>query len=243
MPGIADVGKFAVDQLIGIFQAKKYCDIIFNDYPAGAIVDDSILSTPKAEILFYIDPKKRQDLVLITADAQAMTPRGIYEISDYLTSLIHQMGVTQILSLGAYPMKRAKPNEFNIFITSTEMKYIEQFLETGECKKVNKGVIIGANGLIPTLAKARFGIEGIVLLAETDNSAVVNENFTDLQASISLLEMVGRHFNLPIKKSFSSQKINEITKDMDAKRKELEQELESFQPDVQLTDVDKSLYI
>jgi len=243
MPGIADVGKFAVDQLIGIFQAKKIWDIIFNDYPAGAIVDDSMLSTPKAEILYYEDPKKKQDLILITADAQAMTPRGIYEISDYLASVIHRLNITKIVALGAYPMKRARGEDFSIFITSTEEKFVNYFTSTGDCKKVNKGVIIGANGLIPTLAKARFGIEGIVLLAETDNSAVANENFTDLQASISLLEMVGKHFNLPIKSTFTTTKIGEISKDLESKRKELEQELESFQPSIPITDVDKSLYI
>ncbi|MFX0180952.1 MAG: hypothetical protein ACFE78_12240, partial [Candidatus Hodarchaeota archaeon] len=48
MPGIADVGKFALDSLIGQLDAKNFMDIIFDDYPAGAIVDDSILSAPKA---------------------------------------------------------------------------------------------------------------------------------------------------------------------------------------------------
>lgn len=243
MPGIADIGKFAIDQLIGIFQAQKYCEIIFNDYPAGAIVDDSLLSTPKAEILFYLDPKKKQDLILITADAQAMTPRGIYEISDYLVTIIHQLGITKILSLGAYPMKRNKSDVYPIYVTSTEEKYVEFFMNSGEFKRISKGVIIGSNGLIPTLGKARFGMEGIVLLAETDNSAVMNENITDLQASITLLERVGKYFQLPIKSTFSSNKINEISKDLESKRKELEQELESFQPNVAMSDVDKSLYI
>ena len=55
--------------------------------------------------------------------------------------------------------------------------------------------------------------------------------------------MVGRHFNLPIKSTFSQTKIGEITKDLDAKRKELEQELETFQPTIPITDCDKSLYI
>ncbi|XEO77902.1 hypothetical protein WKT22_02936 [Candidatus Lokiarchaeum ossiferum] len=243
MPGIADIGKFAVDQLIGIFKARKYCEIIFNDYPAGAIVDESLLSTPKAEILYYLDPKKKQDLILITADAQAMSPRGIYEISDYIATLIHQLGVVKILALGAYPIKNAKAEQGSIYITSTETKYIDQFLNSGEAKKVSKGVIIGSNGLIPTLAKARFGMEGIVLLAETDNSAIMNENITDLQASIHLLELVGKHFNLPIKNNFSENRITEISKDLETKRKQLEEELETIQPHVELADVDKSLYI
>ncbi|KKK89935.1 hypothetical protein LCGC14_2728140, partial [marine sediment metagenome] len=53
MPGIADVGKFALDSLIGQLDAKNLMDIIFDDYPAGAIVDDSLLSAPKAEILYW----------------------------------------------------------------------------------------------------------------------------------------------------------------------------------------------
>lgn len=243
MPGIADIGKFAVDQLIGIFQAKKYCEIIFNDYPAGAIVDESILSTPKAEILFHKDPKKIQDLLLITADAQAMSPRGIYEISDYIATIIQKLGVGKILALGAYPIKKNKSKNIDIYVTSTETKFINQFIETGETKLVKKGVIIGSNGLIPTLAKARFGIEGIVLLAETDNSAIMNDNMTDLQASIQLLELVGRFFRLPIKNNFSSNKIDEITQDLETKRKELEKDLESTQPHIEITEVDKSIYI
>jgi hypothetical protein len=243
MPGIADIGKFAVDQLIGIFQAEKYCEIIFNDYPAGAIVDESLLSTPKAEILIYKDPKAIQDIVLITADAQAMSPRGIYEISDFIASIVNKLKIKRIITLGAYPIKRMRDDITKIYITSTEEKYISKYLETGEFEKVSKGVIIGANGLIPTLAKARFGIEGIVFLAETDNSAVMNDNYTDLQASIQLLELVAKHFNLPIKSTFNANKIDEISKDLEDKRKKLEEEFATVQPQVAITDIDKSLYI
>ncbi|MHA2473877.1 MAG: hypothetical protein ACXAES_11650, partial [Promethearchaeota archaeon] len=56
MPGIADIGKFALDSLIGQLNAENLMDIIFDDYPAGAIVDDSLLSAPKAEILYWKDP-------------------------------------------------------------------------------------------------------------------------------------------------------------------------------------------
>ena len=243
MPGIADIGKFAVDQLIGIFSAKKYCEIIFNDYPAGAIVDDSILSTPKAEVLYYLDPKEKQDLILITADAQAMSPRGIYEISDYMAGLIHQLGVSKILALGAYPIKQDSNNSTNIYVTSTEREDIDEYLKHGVLKKVNKGVIIGSNGLIPTIAKARFGITGVVLLAETDQSAVMDDSFTDLQASVKLLEIAAINFQLPIKNQFSANKINEISNNLANKRKELEKDLDSIQPKVKVADADKTLYI
>lgn len=243
MPGIADIGKFAVDQLIGIFHAEKYCEIIFNDYPAGAIVDESVLSTPKAEVLYYRDKKKTQDIILITADAQAMTPRGIYEISDFIAELIYNLGVTQILALGAYPINRSNPDAVDIYITSTESENLPTLFENKLLKKVKKGVIIGANGLIPTLAKARFGISGVVMLAETDKAAIMDDNFTDLQASVKLLETAAEHFHLPIKNQFSDKKINEISENLADKRKELEKDLDQIQPKLNLKDNDRSLYI
>jgi len=108
MPGIADVGKFALDSLIGQLSAQNLVDIIFDDYPAGAIVDDSLLSAPKAEILYWKDPNELRDLLLITADAQSLTPKGIYKISNFLTELIHQYGIKLIIALGAYPVSSRK---------------------------------------------------------------------------------------------------------------------------------------
>jgi hypothetical protein len=66
---------------------------------------------------------------------------------------------------------------------------------------------------------------------------------TDLQASIQLLELVGRFFRLPIKNCFSSNKIDEITQDLETKRKELEKDLDNSQPHLEIAEIDKSIYI
>jgi proteasome assembly chaperone (PAC2) family protein len=245
MPGIADVGKFAIDSLIGQLDAKNYMDIIFDDYPAGAIVDDSLLSAPKAEILVWTDPNNERDIMLITADAQSLTPKGIYKISNFLTEIIYQCGITLILALGAYPVSSRKMNSKlpKIFISSTNREILNDYLGKGNCEKIQKGVIIGANGLIPTLAKARFGIDGLVFLAETDNMAMVNEDITDLRASITLLEMLKKSFTLPIKKKYSLENIDDITKNLQLKRDQLEKDLDTFQIGIDADDKRKSLYI
>ena len=244
MPGIADVGKFALDSLIGQLDAKNLMDIIFDDYPAGAIVDDSILSAPKAEVLYWKDPNELRDIILITADAQSLTPKGIYRISNFLTEIIHQYGIALIVALGAYPInsRMIKSKIPNIFVSSTNRKILENYLLVTDCQKIQKGVIIGANGLIPTLAKARFNIDGLVFLAETDNMAMINEDITDLRASITLLEMLKRSFTLPIKKKYSLENIEDITKSLQSKKNQLEKELDSFQV-IDTEDKRKSLYI
>jgi len=244
-PGIADVGKFAVDSLIGQLKAQNYIDIIFDDYPAGAIIDDSILAAPKAEILVWKDPDKLRDILLITADAQSLTPKGIYKISNFLTEIIAQCGVKLIIALGAYPISSQKinPKVPKIYLTSTNRDLLEKFLMKNNCEKIKKGVIIGANGLIPTLAKARFSIDGLVFLGETDNLAMVNEDITDLKASITLLNMIKELFSLPIENKYSLDKIEDITKNLQEKRNKLEQDLDTFNFIDNTEEKKKSLYI
>jgi proteasome assembly chaperone (PAC2) family protein len=244
MPGIADVGKFALDSLIGQLNANNLMDIIFDDYPAGAIVDDSILSAPKAEILYWKDSNKVRDIMLITADAQSLTPKGIYRISNFLTEIINQYGIKLIIALGAYPLNSRKLDSKvpKIYASSTNRDILNKYLSLDNCEKIQKGVIIGANGLIPTLAKARFNIDGVVFLAETDNIAMINEDITDLKASITLLEMLKKSFTLPIKKKYSLENIEDITKNLQIKKDQLEKDLDSVQL-VDAEDKRKSLYI
>jgi proteasome assembly chaperone (PAC2) family protein len=244
MPGIADVGKFALDSLIGQLNAQHFMDFIFDEYPAGAIVDDSLLSAPKAEILVWEDPDKLRDILLITADAQSLTPKGIYRISDFLADIINQCGIKLIIALGAYPVNNRKLSAKipKVFVSSTNKDLLEGYLVKNGCEKIQKGVIIGANGLIPTLAKARFNIDGLVLLAETDNIAMINEDITDLKASITLLELIKKSFTLPIKKNYSLENIDDITKNLQNKRDQLEKDLDTFQF-IDTEDKRKSLYI
>ncbi|MBA7504485.1 hypothetical protein ES706_03129 [subsurface metagenome] len=243
MPGIADVGKFAIDQIIGLLKAKPYLEIIFNDYPAGAIVDDCLLSAPKAEIMFWKDPNNIRDFFLVTADSQALNPKGIYKISDFIASLMYKFKIKLIISLGAFPTNNPSKSP-SIFFSTTNKDFIDQFIKDGKCKRIKKGVIVGANGLIPTLVKARFNIDGIVFLAETDNIAVINDEITDLKASISLINLLKENFNLPIERKYTLEKIDEITKNLKIKKEKLERDLDNFHlMDKNSEEKRKSLYI
>ena len=245
MPGIADIGKFALDSLIGQLRAENYMAIIFNEYPAGAIIDNSLLSAPKAEIFIWKDENRVRDIILITADAQSLTPKGIYKISNFIAEVINECGVKFLVSLGAYPITRRRLNSKipKVYATSTNLKILENFIKKNECERIQKGVIIGANGLIPTLAKARFDIEGLVFLAETDNMAMVNEDITDLKASITLLQMLKKSFSLPLKKNYSLENIEDISKNLQIKKDQIEKDLDSFNYVDPEDDKRKSLYI
>ncbi|MHA1870806.1 MAG: PAC2 family protein [Promethearchaeota archaeon] len=243
MPGIGDIGKFAVDQLIGILNAKKLYEILFYDYPAGAIIDDSVLSSPKAEILLYKDRTKKRDILLVTSDAQAMTPRGMYEFSDLISEILFEFRVEKIIALGGLPI-RTKNDEMKIFITKTEEFDLSEF-KYPNIEKINKGVIIGSNGLIPTIAKARFEIPGMVFLVSIVKNLNNSDSITDLKSSITLLEFISDYLDLPIEPNFSDDKISEISKDIEEKKKNLEKELNIYEniSEEQNTEQNKSLYI
>jgi len=243
MPGVADIGKFAIDQLIGLFGANKVYDILFYGYPAGVIIDQSIISTPKSEVFFWKDENNQHDLFFVTADAQPMNPREIYELSDYIVRLLVRYKIKFIVSLGGYPVQSNHVVDPKIFVTATATKYVKKLVDKKICQEISKGVIIGANGLIPSLASIKFGVDGIVLLSETSNMALMNENITDLNASMKLIKVLDSLFNFSLNIDFSRKNVESMSKNLEKKRKELESELDIAQTLNAKEEKEKVLYI
>ena len=243
MPGVADIGKFAIDQLIGMFNAKKAFDVLFYGYPAGVIVDQSLISTPKAEIFFWKDSEENHDLFFLTADAQPMNPREIYELSDYIVDFLMKFQIECFISLGGYPVQNNQVIDPKIFITSTSRKFVDKLVCKNTCHEISKGVIIGANGLIPSIAHMKKGRDGIVLLAETSNMALMNENITDLNASMKLLKVLDSLLNFSLNIDFSKRNVESMNKNLEKKRKELEQELDVSQTVTAKAQKERVLYI
>ncbi|MHA1747015.1 MAG: PAC2 family protein [Promethearchaeota archaeon] len=243
MPGVADIGKFAIDQLIGLFNAKKIYDILFYGYPAGVIIDKSIISTPKAEIFYWKDSKNKNDMIFITADAQPMNPREIYELSDFLVEFLTKFNISLIVSLAGYPVQINRVLKPKVYITATSDEYLDNNLKEDLCEVLSKGVIIGANGLIPSLANLKYGIDGIVLLSETPHNSLINENSTDLNASLNLIKILDRLLNFSFDIDFSCANVEKMNRDLERKKKELESELDITYSKASKGEKQKVLYI
>jgi proteasome assembly chaperone (PAC2) family protein len=224
MPGTADIGKVALDQLIAALQPEKIMEITFDDYPAGAIINESLLYAPKAEVYLWKDPRGMQDILFVTADAQPMSPKGIYGISEYLSGLMFRFGIKLIVSLGGFPLeqcnKRAK-----VYISATSQAVLEPYLKYPNVEKIVKGVVLGVNGLVPTLAKMKHDIEGVVLLAETNGYEAMQNDAYDLRASVNLVEVLQNQFNLPIEAKFTEDKIQGMETKLVAEKESIKEEL------------------
>ncbi len=225
MPGTADIGKVAVDQLVAALRPEKIIEICFDDYPAGAIINDSLLYAPKAEIYLWKDPQEKQDIFLITADAQPMSARGIYGISEYISNLMFKFGVKLIISLGGFPVEHCNNKYTKVFISGTSKEILTPYLEKPNIERISKGVVLGTNGLVPTLAKMKYGIEGIVLLAETNGYEAMQSDAYDLRASITLMEILQGHFDLPFEAAFTEEKIQGMELKLNAEKESIKEEL------------------
>ncbi|MHA1300875.1 MAG: PAC2 family protein [Candidatus Helarchaeota archaeon] len=223
-PGVADIGKIALDHLVKNLNAEKIMDITFSDYPAGAIINESLLYAPTAEVYFYKDPRKQHDLFLITADAQPMSPRGIYTISEFFARLMADYNVELILTMGGYPIER--PNKkTNIFVTATSKQLLDDFAKNGRVQKIVKGVVVGPNGLVPTLAKRNYNIDGLVLLAETDGYAAMNSDSYDLKASLALIDLLNQELCLTLVSEYTHKQIEKMEVKLNNEKETIKQEL------------------
>ncbi|MHA1131082.1 MAG: PAC2 family protein, partial [Candidatus Helarchaeota archaeon] len=225
MPGTADIGKVAIDQLTAALHPDKIMEICFDDYPAGAIINDSLLYAPKAEVYLWKDPEGCHDIFLVTADAQPMSPRGIYGISEFISNLMAKYGVKLIIALGGFPVEHCN-KKTKIFLSGTAKEVISPYLNLANVEKISKGVVLGPNGLVPTLAKMKYDINGIVLLAETNGyEAMQNTDAYDLRASISLIEVLHNQFALPFETEFSEERIQGMEAKLTAEKESIKEEL------------------
>ena len=234
MPGTADIGKVAIDQLVAVLKenVEKVMEISFNDYPAGAIINDALLYAPKAEVYLWKDPEGKRDIFFVTADAQPMSPKGIYGISEYISNLMDKFGVKLIISLGGFPVEQTDKLT-KVFISATSKEVLEPFMSFTNVEKISKGVVLGPNGLVPTLAKMKFDIEGVVLLAQTNGYEALNSNDTyDLRASVALVQILHTQYSLPFEGQFSEDKIQGMETKLQAEKESIKEELGLTEPKV-----------
>lgn len=226
MPGTADIGKVAIDQLVAVLQdsIEKIMEITFDDYPAGAIINDSLLYAPKAEVFLWKDPEGRHDIFFVTADAQPMSPRGIYGISEYISNLMFKFGVKRIVALGGFPVEQ-RDKVTKVFISATSKEVLDSYLEFPNVEKISKGVVLGPNGLVPTLAKMKYDIEGVVLLAQTNGYDAMQQDAYDLRASIALIQILHNQYSLPFEAQFTEEKIQGMETKLNTEKESIKEEL------------------
>ena len=101
LPGVGNVGKLAATHLIEELKAKKCVEIYSSHFPPQVLIDEEgIVKLVNNELYYYNGNNRTRDLLFLVGEYQGMDSSGQYDICTKLISLIKNLGVTTIYTLG-----------------------------------------------------------------------------------------------------------------------------------------------
>ncbi len=193
LPDMTEVGALAVRKIVEALNAEKIIEVEFTDMPPMVIVENGVVRPPQIQVYLWSSPSDERSLLLVTGDDQPMTAPGIYTLSEQIAKLLADFKVKFLITLGGY-LSECENGERKVYFTSTGDL---EFPEMKKLERMPKGEIIGANGLVPVIAKEKYGIEGVILLSKVDSKVAIAGK-TDLEATKLLLKTLKEYLNLPI---------------------------------------------
>ncbi|MGI0046684.1 MAG: proteasome assembly chaperone family protein [Nitrosotalea sp.] len=188
LPGSGYVGKLAVDHLIEELKGVPFANIFSSSFPPQVLVQPDGTMDLMKNTLYYCKSESC-DLVILSGDAQPVSPESEYEMAEEITKICEKLGVKTIYTLAAY-ITGAFTKTQKVYGTSTSPEIVKEFPKHG-VHPMNSGSITGMNGLIIGVGK-RKNITGICLLGETSGYVV------DAKASKSVLETLARILDLKL---------------------------------------------
>ena len=222
LPGIANVGRIAIEGLIQLLNAQSYMEFYSEDFPSSVFVQEGILQFPKSTLYLYRSaPDEEHDLFLLTADFQPSTGKGVLEYADFVAQEFDTLSIRRVLALAAYEQNypdffTSYPNPPRLYVSATTQAFRDELLAVRGATITSVGMINGANGIIPSWAATRYGLEGGCLLGET--LGVIK---ADYRASREVLDGVAQLLGVQTDLSFLDEAVSKVVEFIDWAKDEL----------------------
>lgn len=188
LPGSGYVGKMAIDYLIEELKGIQFVNIFSSSFPPQVSVQaDGTIDLMKNTL--YYCKSKPNDIILLTGDAQPITPESEYAMAEEIIGICEKLGVKNIYTLAAYITGSFSKNP-KVYGTSTSLQVVKEFSKQG-ILTMNGGSITGMNGLMIGAGKTK-GITGVCLLGETSGYVV------DAKASKAILDILSKILGLKL---------------------------------------------
>ena len=191
LPGIANVGKAAIETLVHVLDAEHVMDFFSNDFPPRVIVQKGIARVPKSTIhLYRAAPDEPHDVLILTADFQPSSGSGVFEYADFVASEFSTLGVREIYALAAYEQGYSEyfesyPSPPRMYVSASSEDLLRRISAIRGSIPTEEGMVVGANGIVPAWASSMYDMESACLLGETLGIIKV-----DYRAAKELLENV-----------------------------------------------------
>jgi len=204
MPGIANVGKLAVEYLIHKLSAKRFLELYSEHFPEWVIQDEGLVNPLKVDFFYCRPEDMKHDMILVTADAQAATPLGQYALTGDLLDVASHHGVKMVGSVAAYVISPEESRTYGVVGAASDSSMAKILSEKG-VKLLKSGVIVGMNGMLPGMA-SRLGMRGFCLLGVTEGG------FLDAGAAAAVLKSLSSVLNFKLELRDLEQQAERLTK-------------------------------
>ena len=189
LPGIAHIGKLAVEYLARELEAKKFAELYSEYFPEWVVREDGIIKSLKVDF-YHCRPKElKRDIIVATADAQAASPIGQYALSDKILDVAAQYGTDTVVTMAAYVLSSNEAHS-PVVGTATDPK-TTKLLQGHRIELLDGGMIVGMNGLLIGLAGMR-GLHGLCLLGATQGGLL------DIRATEAVLRALADVFGFKL---------------------------------------------
>ena len=207
LPGIALVGKFAVDAIIDFAKPKKIADLIPFDFPPRIFVDEEGKPKLLKATVYLWKREGDRDVILITADAQPYSIEGQYRFSKQILDFLNSLGISLVIACAASVTTKIE-GEPKVQISTASKELLTDFEKHPLVRIFKNGIISGGNGLIPALASEIYNMQSLCMLAET----IQLSEQIDPKASKSILIVLNDKLKLGVDLTNIDLKIKEIEK-------------------------------
>jgi len=183
LPGIAHIGKLAVEYLIHQLRARKFAELYSEHFPEWVVREDGLAKPLKVDFYSCRPDGLERDIILATADAQAASPFGQYKLSGEILDIAVDHGAETVITMAAYVLSSLESRP-SVVGTATDAE-TAGMLKKHDVELLDGGMIVGMNGLLVGLAGAR-GLKGFCLLGATQGGLL------DVGATEEVLKSLAR---------------------------------------------------
>tara|TARA_Y100000310_G_scaffold340574_1_gene436893 strand:- start:9125 stop:9904 length:780 start_codon:yes stop_codon:yes gene_type:complete len=219
LPGVGNVGKIAVEYLIGALNAKKVYEINSEDLPHYAFVnEDNLIELPTVEI--YSAKINGKNIMLLSGDIQPQSESSCYSFCNNILDTFEKSKGEEIITLGGIAMKDLSNNP-EIYLTANNKNMLKKY-KTNERsgRELHEfiGPIVGVTGILPGLARKR-NIPAVTMLIETFE----NPNHVGITEAKKIIKHLNKKLNLKLKEKIIEKDLN-IEGVLSPSKKELKKE-------------------
>jgi len=222
LPGIANVGKIAIDFIIAQKKAKKIAEFLSYDLPHSVFIkENNLVELPKIELYLLNKTKKMKDnLLLLSGDVQPSNERPCYEFCEMLIDYTKKLGCKEIVTTGGIGLPKI-PKSPKIYCTANNKQIIKKYKEIVKINDKTYGVvgpIVGVTGLLVGIA-SEHKIPAIALLTET----FAHPMYLGMSSARNLLNVLNQMFCLEIDMNNLDKEIEDLENEIMSRVEQLKQ--------------------